>query len=439
MLRLATQFIPDDACWAPGPPPDMRIPCLPRRTGGNAGLAWNWWRFGGMRAGAISDPVEESGENQPHQPASDPLARSPLLRESDGMLEYVPCTCAAGGQCSFFSPIDGALELYTVSADAGAAPAYSLPKFDEMYGGTFGAHDTTVYECPKCEPEDETCLRPCAREPIPEYKPIARALSNENAPGGCSLLLTDLLGEQRTAAAMCNGRAEGATCLWVYTNSRQAVNRVARDGKVEKLDEWFVEALHALRPSFGPTAAHVATENVQWLNEKTGESEPPKHPGGKPRGNNPLKTADSVAHEMPTNDARARDSTVAPLSQPATLVHHLFASQAPFLGGNFAFEGTCRLVKHDEDAYGTVKATPEEADFYASLRAASSEDEAKVPYPYCNPARPSMEQVRATLRNYKRGHAHYEAACRRMAYARQPLTDEDLAGSSCGVPAPSVE
>ena len=56
-------------------------------------------------------------------------------------------------------------------------------------------------------------------------------------------------------------------------------------------------------------------------------------------------------------------------------MHHLFASQAPFLGGNFAFEGTCRLVKDDEDAYGTVKATPEEADFYASLRAASSRSE----------------------------------------------------------------
>ncbi len=294
LLRLATFFYPSDDCWGPDAVNEGRIGCLPSLPSG--GLHWGWWRHGGPRAGPFV-----ASDQKPHQPPPDERARSELVA-GDGKdsqssdLLYVPCTCALGGRCSFYSAVTGshANELYAVDATPGATPMYAAPEFDARFGGAFGAHENA--QAWQLESAVVGMDR-AAREPVPPFRPISRPLSHPLVAGGCGLVLTDVLGGQHTAAEFCRGRdGAHAACLWVFERDGQPVSHVRDDGEVEDLAPKYVEALAVLRPRLGGSAA----------------------PGGKV-GVTHSALEESLALDVPSTDA-------------------------PFLGGNFAFEGARPLA-----------------------------------------------------------------------------------------------
>ena len=127
-------------------------------------------------------------------------------------------------------------------------------------------------------------------------------------------------------------------------------------------------------------------------------------------------------------------------------------NDAPFLGGNFVYEGRCMEIGKDlsEGGYAAAcEAIKAHAADMVKRRGGTDEQAAhakleirlhcrrKLPLPYCVPARPDLKQIKDTARASVSHPDHYSQQCRRQAWARHPKTNEAPMGDQC--PKPPVE
>ena len=130
-------------------------------------------------------------------------------------------------------------------------------------------------------------------------------------------------------------------------------------------------------------------------------------------------------------------------------------NDAPFLGGNFVYEGRCMEITEGEmpgegGGYeAACKAIKTHAADMVKRRGGTDEQAAhakleirlhcrrKLPLPYCVPARPDLKQIKDTARASVSHPDHYSQQCRRQAWARHPKTNEAPMGDAC--PKPPVE
>ena len=448
MLRFASYFVPDERCWAPTI--EGGTPCVPPSELLPLGM-FSWWQHGGARVGGPSDP------HKPSSGTSKLVATEKLVdveklggpEEKPGGLRYTPCPCALGGTCRLFSAVEAAGSLYSLADAEGTSLAFA-PSYVDRFGGAYVVQgQTTLHGNPSSDAETSEA----SREPIKPFAPIARAVSLEDEPGGCALELRDVLGQELGLLgehAACEGRA-GAPCLWTHTcapwdandKCKQRVTGIGTDGTPEDLTAAYSEALWHLRPSFGVQQKYEYTPAPKGARSSAGAwEEDPKskgiaqHPGG--------PDAEHATGGLAVLENRRLDAAIP-------------TNDAPFLGGNFVYEGRCMELNKDlmpgrkgGYAEGCKAIQTHAADLV--LRRGGTKDKAaeakrdveamcsgaqQKPLPYCVPARPDLKQIKDTARASVSHPDHYSQQCRRQAWARHPKTNEDSQGSAC--PKPPVE
>ena len=445
MLRFASYFVPDERCWAPTI--KGGTPCVPPSEQLPLGM-FSWWQHGGARVGGATDP------HKPSSSLSKLVDTEKLVdtasAEMPGGLRYTPCPCALGGTCRLFSAVEAAGSLYSLADAEGTSLAFA-PSYVDRFGGAYVVQgQTTLHGNPITDAQGKLNFAEsseASREPIEPFHPIARAVSLEDEPGGCALELRDVLGQELGLLgehAACEGRA-GAPCLWTHTcapaaltgsRCEQRVTSIGTDGTPEDLTAQYAEALWHLRPSFGVQKAYsYDEEHGAWMDhpERKGIAQ---HPGG--------PDAEHATGGLWVLENRRLDAAIP-------------TNDAPFLGGNFVYEGRCMELNKDlmpgrkgGYAEGCKAIQTHAADLV--LRRGGTKDKAaeakrdveamcsgaqQKPLPYCVPARPDLKQIKDTVRASVSHPDHYSQQCRRQAWARHPKTNEDSQGSAC--PKPPVE
>ena len=346
MLRFASYFVPDERCWAPTI--KGGTPCVPPSEELPLGM-FSWWQHGGARVGGATDP---------HKPSSSlsKLVDTEKLVDTDmnGGLRYTPCPCALGGACRLFSAVEAAGSLYSLADAEGTSLAFA-PSYVDRFGGAYVVQgQTTLHGNPITDAQGKLNFAEsseASREPIEPFNPIARAVSLEDEPGGCALELRDVLGQELGLLgehAACEGRA-GAPCLWTHTcapasadgknvKCMQRVTGIGNDGKPEDLTAAYSEALWHLRPSFGVQQAYEYTPALTGARSSAGAWEE-------------LKERNGIAQHKGGPDA----ATGKPL-EDRRLDAAIPTNDAPFLGGNFVYEGRCMEIGKDlsEGGYAAV-------------------------------------------------------------------------------------
>jgi len=446
MLRFASYFVPDERCWAPTI--KGGTPCVPPSEELPLGM-FSWWQHGGARVGGATDP---------HKPSSgiSKLVETEKLvdEENSGGLRYTPCPCALGGTCRLFSAVEAAGSLYSLADAEGTSLAFA-PSYVDRFGGAYVVQGpTTLHGNPSSELEFAPTSE-ASKEPIEPFNHIARAVSLEDEPGGCALELRDVLGQELGLLgehAACEGRA-GAPCLWTHTcapasadgknvKCMQRVTGIGNDGKPEDLTAAYSEALWHLRPSFGVQQKYEYTPAQKGAGRSAGAWEVlqerkdiAQHPGG--------PDAEHATGGLAVLENRRLDAAIP-------------TNDAPFLGGNFVYEGRCMEITEGEmpgegGGYeAACKAIKTHAADMVKRRGGTDEAAAKAKlyirlrcrkkkehFPYCVPARPDLKQIKDTARASVSHPDHYSQQCRRQAWARHPKTNEAPMGDAC--PKPPVE
>ena len=449
MLRFASYFVPDERCWAPTI--KGGTPCVPPSEQLPLGM-FSWWQHGGARVGGATDP------HKPSSSLSKLVDTEKLVdtasAEMPGGLRYTPCPCALGGACRLFSAVEAAGSLYSLADAEGTSLAFA-PSYVDRFGGAYVVQgQTTLHGNPSTDAKGELVFAPtseASREPIKPFAPIARAVSLEDEPGGCALELRDVLGQELGLLgehAACEGRA-GAPCLWTHTcapwdandKCKQRVTGIGTDGTPEDLTAAYSEALWHLRPSFGVQQKYEYTPAQKGARSSAGAWEVhqeiqgiAQHPGG--------PDAEHATGGLKVLENRRLDAAIP-------------TNDAPFLGGNFVYEGRCMEITEGEmpgegGGYeAACKAIKTHAADMVKRRGGTDEQAAhakleirlhcrrKLPLPYCVPARPDLKQIKDTARASVSHPDHYSQQCRRQAWARHPKTNEAPMGDQC--PKPPVE
>ena len=412
---------------------------------------------------------------------SDPPYWSPLAEQSQThMQQYVPCSCSLAGTCKFYEAVPSTETMYEceedemhlskaashlrprpgVSGDEAAAAerdaakegrapsnllSYVAPEFGERFGGAFLEHGVTSWQgitpaesgqlhqlhdhadiatharkyCHtrgaaqlekrgiKVLPDEEKKRALpgflCLREPIEPWRPIVQPISHTTRSGGCAIELIDVEGRDDGADRFCVDRVD-QPCLWVYRNSLKHVYGLDDSGKKLDLTSQYQRALLLLRPSFGPSPEPLAQEKAEAVVEGQTRMWP-----------DPQADWEEFVHRVNVHgEGELEDTEEKKVAEKEASVPH---SDAPFIGGNFVFQGRCRAVRRDavpEETYAFVtehlrQTAPRFYDKLVAERGGSGE------LPYCSPTSPDFEQVMLTVKSFVQSKDHYAAACARGA------------------------
>ena len=336
----------------------------------------------------------------------------------------------------------------------------------------------------------------CMREPVTPWRPILQPLSHDTVPGGCAVEMTDVEGQTDGGPhRFCAGRAD-KPCLWVYeganafhkvrsprdlapppppcprpdlrplvcssgsttrrwscvthtaclrcgastsrapcaTSPASTRRRRAAPSSPPALCPHLArprsssaraQALRLLRPSFGPTPAlpegpeSAAMEGVPEMAE-------------------PQREWEAFASELAALGAGPRDSLKQKnVAEKKASVPH---SDAPFVGGAFVFQGTCRLLREGEAPPAAVEGfdssyawlrdhlEKEHSSFFTLLSRGGGD---APDLPFCSPTSPDLNQVKRTASSFVRSEHHYARACKAGAGSEGRDESQTAEGHAC--------
>ena len=159
---------------------------------------------------------------------------------------------------------------------------------------------------------------------------------------------------------------------------------------------------------------------------------------GVPEMAEPQREWEAFASELAALGAGPRDSLKQKnaAEKKASVPH----SDAPFVGGRFVFQGTCRLLREGEAPPAAVEGfdssyawlrdhlEKEHSSFFTVLSRAGGD---APDLPFCSPTPPDLNQVKRTASSFVRSEHHYARACKAGAGSEGRDESQTAEGHAC--------